>query len=268
VSEDAGEAGTRHPAPERIALLLDGPASAEEGDGTDRWVAEHAAGCLQCQQTLADIREVRAALAAVPPVPLPASVATRVERALALKAGHEADPEADDFPDRGTPLRSRRPGSWWLAAAASAALLIGGGVVVRGIADGPSSSHDGAKSSAGSANTRSEAGSSPEVANGQPPAPAGLGRDAAKVPAQVRALLAAQPSPPRIRTPDVAHCLAVLGVPPDRLAVSAPSTLGGAPVTILVLTAGVHQVDVRVVRPGCVRGTADILYRRNNLPVS
>ncbi len=266
----------RHPAPDDIALLVDsGPEASDLAAST---VIEHVAKCAACRQTLADIRDAREALAHLPAPTMPQAVAVRLERALAAEqAGRGAGSSSE--PARGRPAT-------WLVAAAAATVLVGGGAllhVVRGGGDGVR------PSTAGRAAATAPSGSPGVAIPGGGP---GTTADAAALPALVRSLLATRPPPrsqpahtpmtgPRgghlpdespqraVAAPAVAHCLTVLGISPVRLLATTDRTFAGGPATVLVLAVGGDPtlVDVRVVRPGCARGSSDLVYRLDRLRV-
>lgn len=272
-----------HPAPEEIALLAEkDPAPQDRTEqvepGSDS--ADHVAGCVSCQRTLADIRRTRAILATLPAEPLPAAVAARLERALATEA-------AGASATSGRPAGRRRV-PWPLAAAAAATVLAGGGVLWNGAREhgGPAAPTSAQQAVGGP--SRSAGGPGGPLGG---PGMAGDG-DPATLPALVRSLVAARQQPramsgetaganPRGMSPAgpgraagvdpaVMHCLAVLGVPSARLLLAAEHAFAGGPATVLVLSVDRDPtlVDVRVVHPGCPRGTADVRYRLNRLSVS
>jgi hypothetical protein len=73
-----------HPDVETLAAL---DADALEPSAVDE-VRDHVDGCAQCQGTLAELRDVRSQLAALPAPQLPAQVADRIDTALrAVAAG-------------------------------------------------------------------------------------------------------------------------------------------------------------------------------------
>lgn len=112
-----------HIDPETIAAWLDEPddLSSEERAA----IAQHLAGCTECQQVAADLRVVVAALAVLPDAALPRSFALPIEHAHSASAALREP----------TPIRS--PGSWYDRqmralrwATAAAAILF---VVVLGL---------------------------------------------------------------------------------------------------------------------------------------
>lgn len=279
-----GAAG--HPAPEDIALLVDpGRVGSEPVDtglaAADRPgsnLVDHAATCAACQEILADIRHAQAALAQLPAAALPPAIAVRLERALAAE-------QAGRKEDRSSQPARRRPAAW-LAAAAAAAVLLGGGALLHGVlSEGGRVAPSTAQRHAGTAPSGSPGTATP----GAGPGTAAEADAAATLPALVRSLVVAR-EPPRSLSGDtpmtgphgghlppepqppaadlaVAHCLTVLGVSPGRLLVAADRPFAGERATVLVLKAGGDPtlVDVRVVRPGCARGTSDLVYRLDRL---
>lgn len=272
----------QHPDPEQIARLPDATESDTADDTADRdeWpdqaVTEHVANCAHCGQVLASIVDVRAALAALPPVALPTAVADRLEQALAA--------EAHEKVRGGEPARRRPRLAWLTAAAAAAAVIFGGGLLFPKLAERNPTS--GADTAARSTAERPGSGA-PELGDGGATELTGPGfasggeGDAARLPGLVRALAAARQLAPMspgasvppgsearvadAREPAVARCLAVLGIPPSRLTLASSTRFNGAPATILVLTAGADRVDVRVVRPGCADGATDVQHRLDGL---
>ena len=109
------DAGAGHPDLETLADLDEGllePAA-------DAAARAHVAGCLECADSLRAIGAARAALAALPPEPMPAAVAERLEHALVDAAAGEAGdaeeprgavtPRAARFRGRSSPCRAPGP---------------------------------------------------------------------------------------------------------------------------------------------------------------
>lgn len=279
-----------HPDPDVIADLADPAAPDADRPDTEHQVRQHVAVCPDCQATLAGLRAVRAALAGLPATTLPSPVRLRVEAALAAESTARS---AVDAP------RRPRPAAWLAAAAAAAVVVLGGGAAVRGLLE---NRETGVSSTARSEATRGDA--TPGAVDASPPPvpttgmAAATAADRAAVTARVRALVGshrfsepggsaapeqmaggASQSAVGLRSgsdPAVTGCLDVLGLPGDRLFLAAGQPFGGEPALVLVLLpagtapaagADLRAVDVRVVRPGCPRGGADLRYRVDGLRV-
>lgn len=254
-----------HPAAEDVARLAgDGPDPA--ADATEE-VRAHVASCPSCGDLLDRIRSTRQLLAALPPVPIPAAVAERIDRSLAVERSGRPTPAVHR-----SGLSRLKPA---LAAAAVLAVLAGSAAALL---------HDTAGTSQKSA-TGSAAGSRAESA-----APATAGDGPASIAARVRRLVAergpnlpaprstasvpAAAPPPALSadTPlaaagtDLSGCLAALHVPRSRLLVAAAGPFSGAPATIIVLRSQrAGRADVRVVAPSCGARGADLRYRADGL---
>jgi hypothetical protein len=100
---------TPHPDLETLAELADRdtPPASETADPRTAELLAHVAGCAACTADLEALRRVRDTLRALPPVPMPAEVAERIEAAL-LAASASATPiAASGVADTVVPLRQR-----------------------------------------------------------------------------------------------------------------------------------------------------------------
>lgn len=136
---------TDHPSLDELADLA-------AGLPVDSAVDAHVAGCAECTADLGQLEQVSTALGALPPAPIPADVAARIDAALAAERG------ALRAPTTVVPLQ--QPRRWtvpsWAAAAAAAVVLFGGGaLLVSNLGDGAAKSTSGGGSTvAGSLNKR------------------------------------------------------------------------------------------------------------------
>jgi hypothetical protein len=147
---------TPHPDLETLAELADRdiapasetapPTQAADPQTADSQTAEmlaHVAGCAACTADLEALRRVRETLRALPPVPMPADVAERIEAALLAARGSSTPIAASGVADTVVPLRQRsksagRSGdaaSRWrtLPYGAAASIVVLVAVVVVGI---------------------------------------------------------------------------------------------------------------------------------------
>jgi hypothetical protein len=86
------------------------PAAADPAAPADPQTAEllaHVAGCAACTADLQALRRVRETLRGLPPVPMPADVAERIEAALLAAKASSAPVAASGVPDTVVPLRRR-----------------------------------------------------------------------------------------------------------------------------------------------------------------
>jgi hypothetical protein len=131
---------TPHPEFETLAELADQagdapePATGDQQAAATAEVLAHVAGCATCQADLDALRSVRETLRSLPPVPMPADVADRLDAALlAARAedGREAAASAADVvPIKTRPARTaRNPFPYSAAAAVLAVVVLGGGLV-------------------------------------------------------------------------------------------------------------------------------------------
>ena len=119
---------TPHPDLETLAELADRdtPPASEAAAGPDAAIEpataeliRHVAGCAACTADLEALREVRQTLRSLPPVPMPADVAARIEAALLAARESDAAPGpiaaggagAGSTPSTVVPLRSRSAGA-------------------------------------------------------------------------------------------------------------------------------------------------------------
>lgn len=138
-----------HPELEDLAGLLDEP----DGGPAEPRLAAHVADCPRCQADLRALRTLQQTLRALPAIPMPASVAARLESAVRAGAA-EADSEPTTLPIEPT-MHRRARAAWHLphlsAAAGVAVLLIialGSGIAIMATRGG-SSNGKTATSSAG-----------------------------------------------------------------------------------------------------------------------
>lgn len=282
-----GPAAADHLSLDQLAELEEG--IADDGDALRR----HLDHCTVCRRRTGQLRASRALLSALPPEPMPAEVAARVDAALA----------AEPAPARGfvpggdiVPMRGRR--AWWrgpnvAAVAAGIAVLALGAALVVGHAGGNSTGQNAAKAP-DSAN-RPAAGVTSGLKQWQtgqnytratlpglvtgivletpPPLPAAspLSQPAGAGPAS--STPAPSPAPPgatpkesysrdQLRVPaTVFACAKVLaGRPVQPLAVDY-AQFDGVPAVILVLPDLEHpsaKLDVYVIRTACSDAASDI----------
>ena len=140
-----------HPELEDLAGLLDEP----DGGPAEPGLTAHVAGCPRCQADLRALRTVQQTLRTLPPIPMPESVAARLESAIRVGAG-----EPDSKPERALPakpsVRRRQRAAWQLphlsVAAGVAVLLIialGTGIAVMATHGGSSNGKTASSSAAG-----------------------------------------------------------------------------------------------------------------------
>ncbi len=107
-----GTGDSRHPEIDELAAYADGDLRA----GDRERVADHLAGCAECNADIAALEGTSEALASLGPVTMPADVAQRLDHALS----------ALSEPSRATtvlPARTRRGGAGWATGAAAAAVV-------------------------------------------------------------------------------------------------------------------------------------------------
>ena len=130
---------TPHPDLETLAELADAEtattavtAAPAELDHDNAAVLEHVAGCEACTADLEALRHVRATLRALPPVPMPADVAQRLD--AALRSANIAAPNVTALQKR-SKQRGTTHEPWWrtmpYGAAASVVVIIA--LVVAGV---------------------------------------------------------------------------------------------------------------------------------------
>ena len=160
-----------HPELEDLAGLLDEP---DDGPA-ERGLAAHVAGCPRCQADLRALRTVQQTLRALPAIPMPESVAARLESAVRAStsgpygesdAESDAEPDGEPYsePERTLPAAAssrRRPRTAWqlphMSAAAGIAVLLiialGTGIAVMatrgGSSNGKTSSASGGSAATG-----------------------------------------------------------------------------------------------------------------------
>jgi hypothetical protein len=163
---------TPHPEFETLAELADQagdapePATGPQQAAATAEVLAHVAGCATCQADLDALRSVRETLRSLPPVPMPADVAERLDAAL-LAARAEDDGgaaataadvvPADVIPANVVPIKTRpargaqrNPFPYSAAAAVLAVLALGGGLVFAIVKGGGTSKKSTAASAASS----------------------------------------------------------------------------------------------------------------------
>ena len=153
---------TPHPEFETLAELADQAGDAPEPATDDQQAAvtadvlAHVAGCATCQADLDALRGVRETLRSLPPVPMPADVAERLDAAL-LAARVEDSPVAASRPADVVPIKTRparptqrNPFPYSTAAAVVAVLALGGGLVFAITKGGGDSKKSAATSAASS----------------------------------------------------------------------------------------------------------------------
>ncbi len=131
---------TPHPDQEALAELA-GAADATDSAATAEFRA-HVADCAQCTADLAALRELRATLRALPPIPMPADVAARLEAALTAAAvqaapvvGATGDVVPFARPAREKLRRTPRTREFPLGAAAAVVLVLAIGAVAIGLSN-------------------------------------------------------------------------------------------------------------------------------------
>jgi hypothetical protein len=275
-------------------LSLDALAELEEGIAGDTARLEgHLAGCSTCRARAGQLRASRALLSALPPVPMPADVAARIDAALAA----EPTPPRAFVPGATiVPLLSRR--HWWrganVAAAAAAVAVVGLAaalVVGHGGSDssGKGTAADSSRHvapSAGSTLKQWQSGANYTTANRaalvtglvvnappafpQGPRPASHPQNAAGVSPTTGTTtplaLGAGPSYDQdaLRHPAaVAACAAILAGKPVRAVAVDYASYDGAPAVVLVLPDLVHPdrtLAVYVIRSVCSDAAGDLLF--------
>jgi hypothetical protein len=244
-------------------VLADGPAPG------------HLAGCADCTAALDGLRQASARvtgeLAELPPVPLPADVAARLQTV-------ESRPVASSVTTLPAPRPAGRSTRRWVPAAAAVVLLLGGAAYgVSRLSGGSSGSSTsaaaGSKAAAGPATgaelARNDSGADytgrADLAAAVPALLAGTAKPAAAAPltgAQTRA--AADPLARLRDNAGLADCLLAL-LPPEDPSVR-PLALDyarykGAPALVVVLPSAVPtKLDVFVVGPGCSRANDSTLF--------
>jgi hypothetical protein len=101
---------TPHPDLETLAELADresAPASETAVDPRTAELLDHVAGCAACTADLEALRRVRETLRALPPVPMPADVAERIEAALLAARASAPATAPTGVSDTVVPLRQR-----------------------------------------------------------------------------------------------------------------------------------------------------------------
>jgi hypothetical protein len=129
-------------------------------------IRSHLAGCPECAAAQARLTEVPALLARVPPPPLPAAIAARLDAARSAEAARRAAPDPETVPEQAGPARppgtasrpraSRPRGPRLRMPVAARVLAIAGVLVVAGgvgyaVSQSSSPSSTSSSSSAGSA---------------------------------------------------------------------------------------------------------------------
>ena len=129
-------------------------------------ISGHLSGCAYCTDVNSQLADVSSLLATVPVAPMPASLSTRIESAIAAESAQRlaSEPATEagrrDLPARGS--HSRRSGQGWrvptlsgpasrLVAAAGALVIIGGGGYEIAAHIGTAGVTSGTSSSSGSA---------------------------------------------------------------------------------------------------------------------
>jgi hypothetical protein len=233
-------------------------------------VRDHVDGCAQCQGTIAELRDVRSRLAALPAPQLPAQVADRIDTALREVAAGGTPAAASSAVTQLNEQRARRTRrNRWAGLAAAALAVIAAGAA--GFAISQSSNGGSAGSSVavsgGQATKKAPAHSrvgAPERRTAGPGA-VGAGPDytagslAAAIPSIVRGGGVAGAMSDPDRRAGCARALVGAGHPP--LAVTSARFEGRAGYVFVFPTGVAHRADVYVVGPGCSAGDAQRRFR-------
>jgi hypothetical protein len=269
-------------------LSLDALAELEEGIAEDAdALRRHLDNCPTCTQRAGQLHASRALLSALPPDPMPADVAARIDAALAAEPA-----PATTFASGGNivPLRGRRP--WWhgpnlAAAAAGIAVLALGTALAVGHLGGSKSPNSeatdkGANSSGGplaGANapaplkqwqtgynytTGNRAGYVTGLVLGDPPPFSAVVTGAGPRPSPRPVNSRASYTRDDLREPaNLAACAALLAGHPVQPVAADYARYDGAAAVIVVLPGLRHpesNLDVYVIRSTCSDAAADISY--------
>ncbi len=229
---------------------------------------EHVEGCGRCQDTRADLRDVRDRLAALPAPALPADVAARIDAALRTAGSDRRTAAAVADLDEQRARRTRRH-RWAGLAAAGLAVIAAGGAAFAISQSGVSTSTN---SSAGSANrpqvtTKAPAGGRVNTPERRTAGPGAVGGEQNYTPTS---LAAAVPSlvrgggSPGVMTDAArrAGCARALVGPGRRpLAVTHARFEGQDAYIFVFRTATAHRAEVFVVGPGCAPSDAARQFR-------
>lgn len=138
---------TPHPDQEALAELAGSADAADSAKAADSAataeIRAHVADCAQCTADLAALRELRATLLALPPIPMPADVVARLEAALAAASASASAPAAGGTADvvpfarpaREKLRRTPRTREFPLGAAAAVVLVLAIGAVAIGLSN-------------------------------------------------------------------------------------------------------------------------------------
>lgn len=235
-----------HPPLDELALL-----DIDPGPDADQLTA-HVAACSTCRADLDLVRGLATRLAALPPAPLPAAIADRLDGALAALPAPAATRRRD---------RARRR----LAVVSAAAAVV---AVVAGIALLPN--HTGSGN-----NPKRDSRPSGLAANGAAPRNVFTPQT---LPDQARSLVAAAttgqshlapratPEPQADQAAqDLAGCLTAVGAPRGTPLGTSQGTFQGKPVRLVVLPSSTGRADVLLVGPDCAAGRPDLRYRRDGV---
>jgi hypothetical protein len=149
---------TPHPEPDALAELAD-LADGDQPTADQTESLAHVTDCPTCTDELAALRDVRETLGSLPPIPMPADVADRIE--AALRAAQVPVGNVVPFAAPKSPQRARRTQLPYGAAAAVVIVLalVGGIAVVA-------SGHNESKKSASAASASSAAAPAAALAEG------------------------------------------------------------------------------------------------------
>jgi hypothetical protein len=273
-----GPAATDH-------LSLDELAELEEGIAADAdTLGAHLAGCATCRRRAGQLHASRALLSALPPDPMPAAVAARIDAALAAEPA-----PARTFTPGGdiVPLRGRR--AWWrgpnlAAAAAGVAVLALGAALFVGHTGGNSTGTSAAKTThpdraavggvssglkqwqTGYNYTKTtQAGYVTGIVIGTPPPlpPASAASPALSTPLPPHASAPSYSRAALRQTATVFACANLLAHHPVQPLAVDYARYDGVPAVILVIPGLQHpatQLSVYVIRTACSDSAADLGY--------
>ncbi|HWE90584.1 MAG TPA: hypothetical protein VG317_14075 [Pseudonocardiaceae bacterium] len=209
----------------------------DEPTATDLWPRVNADP--QARAVLDALDAVRAELADLPPLTMPADVAARLDSALAAELGQPKQPMAPVVDLAAARSRRNRRLGWATGLVAAAAAVIGIGVVIAPGGGSPGSTVAGPPT-----------GSTP---TGTPLAISGPGQGGHGVSTALGAALARQDFGALAGGGQLSACLFANSVAPGvRPAGATPVVLDGRPAELLVLTTGrAAQFRLLVVGPSC-----------------
>lgn len=281
-------------------LSLDALAELEEGIASDAGaLTSHLDGCAVCRERAGQLRASRALLSALPPEPMPADVASRIEAALAAEPAPAAA-----FSPRGdiVPLRGRR--TWWrgpniAAAAAGVAVLALGAALLIGHLGSKSPAESAAKNGNRPATGPLGAATAPNplkqwqtgrdynltnlaalatgIVIGDPPPFPGAQTQAGAQPSpspatRSNSLAAASYSRDALRDPAIVYaCAALLASHPVQPIAIDYANFNGAPADILVLPGlsnPATKLAVYIIPTACSDSAPDLVYHQVDRPVT